>query len=306
MMDNTTPFVSVIIPVLNGERTIKECLASLLKMDYPPERREILVVDNGSTDRTAAIVKTFPVRYLHEDRRGASHARNRGIEASKGEILAFTDADCVVTTRWLRELVQGFDNQEVGGVDGETLAYLPATPIERYMARWSSFSYQVRLTSPLFPFVITANVAFRREVFDQIGLFDTRFPAAGGEDVDFSWRFLEETDLELRYNPKAVVFHRHRSTARSYFSQHMRYGRGRAILRTKHPARFPWGWRQELQAWGALAWLAWITSLATIRYGLRVGKKGNEMDVYDPYFTFLRRLALRVGFLRGRLAGGLR
>ena len=205
----------------------------------------------------------------------------------------------MVTTGWLRELVRGFEDDGIGGVDGETLAYLPATPIERYMARWSSFSYQVRLTNPLFPFVITSNVAFRREVFDQIGLFDTRFPAAGGEDIDFSWRFLQETGLELRYNPKAVVFHRHRSTARSYFSQHMRYGRGRAILRTKHPERAPWGWRKELQAWGIVVGIAWITTRAAIRYWLGSGKK---TDVYDAYFTFLRRLAIRVGFIRETLA----
>jgi len=101
-MDDAMPFVSVIVPVLNGERTIRECIVSLLNMDYPVERREILVVDNDSTDRTTDIIKNFPVRYLREERRGASHARNRGIEASKGAILAFTDADCAVTTRWLR------------------------------------------------------------------------------------------------------------------------------------------------------------------------------------------------------------
>ena len=69
-MDNTTPFVSLIIPALNEEKTIGDCLVSLFKMDYPPERWEILVVDNGSTDRTAEIVKSFPVRYLREERRG--------------------------------------------------------------------------------------------------------------------------------------------------------------------------------------------------------------------------------------------
>ncbi|MDV2494993.1 MAG: glycosyltransferase [bacterium] len=302
-MDSNLPFVSVIVPVLNGERTIGDCVVSLLKMDYPPERLEVLVVDNGSTDGTAEIVKSFPVRYLQEERPGAAAARNKGIEASKGEVLAFTDADCLGTSSWLRELVQGFMDEKVGGIEGEIMAYLPTTPVEQHMARWGFFSRQRRLTSPLFPFVITANVAFRREVFDQIGLFDTRFPAAGGEDVDFSWRFLEETDLELRYNPKAVVFHRHRSTVRSYFSQHMGYGRGRAILRTKHPERAPWGWRKELQAWGIVVGTAWIITRAAIRYWLGSGKK---MDVYDAYFTFLRRLAMRIGFLWGRLAGGLR
>ncbi|MDA2916243.1 glycosyltransferase family 2 protein [Nitrospinae bacterium AH_259_B05_G02_I21] len=114
----------MIIPVLNGERTIRECLVSLLRVDYPPGRWEILVVDNGSADRTAEIVKSFPVRYLQEERRGVSHARNRAIEASKCEILAFTDPDCVVSTGWLHDLVQAFEEECVGGVGGD-----PSLPI---------------------------------------------------------------------------------------------------------------------------------------------------------------------------------
>src|ERR671916_681647 len=114
-----TPFVSIVVPVLNGERTLRGCLTSLLRVDYPPDRREILVVDNGSTDRTAEIIQSFPVQYLREEQRGCSAARNRGIQASRGELIASTDADCVVSSGWLRELVQAFDEEEgVGGVAG--------------------------------------------------------------------------------------------------------------------------------------------------------------------------------------------
>ena len=295
------PFVSVIIPVLNGEQIIKECLASLLRMDYPPYRREILVVDNGSTDRTAEIVKTYPVRYLYEDRRGASHARNRGIEASKGAILAFTDADCLVTTRWLRELVHGFDEDVVGGVEGEIVAYPSLTPIEQYHARIGSHSRPIRLASPLFPMVPAGNVAFRREVFDRIGLFDARLVAC--EDIDYTWRFTEGTRLHLRYNSKAVVFHRHDSTIRGFFLKYMKYGRGYANLRAKYPAKLPWGWRKEARAWCAVAELAWKATRAVVRYGLRVGTK---LDVYDAYLTFLRKLFVRLGFLRESLGGSRR
>ena len=294
------PFVSVIVPAFNEERTIRECLVSLLKMDYPHERREILVVDNGSTDRTAEIIKSLPVTYIREERKGISHARNRGIEASKGEILAATDADCVVTTGWLRELVQEFEDEGVGGVEGETVAYPPVSPVEHYLARIRSHSHHARRSSPLFPFVPNANIAYRREVFDKIGRFDPRCSPAG-EDVDFSWRFLAETGLELRYNPRAVVFHRHRSTVWDFFSQQMRNGRGLAILQAKYPARLPWGWRKETRAWGLVAGHAWRAARATVRNGFQRGK---DVDAHDLYFTFLKNLAVRFGFLRGALYRG--
>jgi glycosyltransferase involved in cell wall biosynthesis len=299
-MVDWTPFVSVIIPVLNGERTIRECLVSLLRMEYPPERREILVVDNGSTDRTAEIVRSLPVRCLREKRRGASLARNMGIGASGGEILAFTDADCVVSTRWARELVRGFEDGGVGGVEGEVVDYPPVTPAQQFVVSRRSFSYQARLASPFWPFVLTANVAFRRQVFERIGLFDPRFPAAGGEDIDFSWRFFQGAEMGLRRNPKAIVFHQHRTTAGGFFRQQIRNGRGIAILRTKYPARLPWTWRQELQAWGAAAGFAGAAARAAIGNGVRHGTKG---DVNDLYFTFLRKLGVRIGFLWGTLPG---
>ncbi|MGE5446166.1 MAG: glycosyltransferase [Ignavibacteriales bacterium] len=291
-MNNKLPFVSIIIPVLNGERTIRACLSSILHSDYPEEQREIVVIDNGSTDRTAEIVKTFPVQYQLEARRGVSYARNRGIEASRGGILAFTDSDCVVSRRWLLEVVQGFEDGKNGGMEGETVDYPPVTPAEHYMARRRSYSRKARLVSPLSPYVITANVAFRREVFDKIGVFDPRFPS--GEDVDFSWRFFQETNFELGYNPRAIIFHRHRSTVQGFFSQHVRVGRGIAMLHAKYSSRLPWSWQQELRAWGAVAIFAWMACRAAICHRSLNYKRA---DVYDYYFTFLRKLAVRIGFV---------
>jgi len=217
MSERSSPFVSIVIPVLNGERTIEGCLSSLLRMDYPVERREIIMVDNGSTDRTTEIIKSYPVKYLCEPRRGPSFARNRGIEESGGELVAFTDADCLVSTGWLRELVRGFETEGIGGVAGEILPFPPKTPSERYAARIRHLSPGRYLRRETFPFAVTANLAFLREIFEKVGLFDTTSPR-GGESTDFCTRFFR-TGLRLHLAQKAVVFHRHRTTASGLFRQ---------------------------------------------------------------------------------------
>jgi GT2 family glycosyltransferase len=296
-----TPFVSVVIPVLNGERTIKECLISLLKADYPSERREILVVDNGSTDRTAEIVKNFPVRYLREERRGCSAARNTGIRASQGEIIASTDADCIVSQGWLRELVRAFEEEGVGGVAGEVYAYPPKTPAERYAARVRSLSPQKYLSRPLLPFAAFPNLAFRREVFDRIGLLDETVTL--GESTDFCTRFLRGTGLKLKYVPNAVVFHRHRRTAWEFFKQQWTRGRGHAQLYIKYRREIPWGWRQSVLAHRDVARAAGALVRSGLRYGRNRGVQQRE-DFYFCYFEFLKRLAERLGFIRQSLARG--
>ena len=298
MGQRTSPFVSVIIPVLNEERTIRECLTSLIKMDYPVDRREILVVDNGSTDRTAEIVKSFPIQYLQEELRGAAAARNKGIKASRGEIVVFTDADCVVTTGWLWELVRAFDEEGVGGVAGEVVAYPPRTPAEWYAARVRHLSPQKYLSRPLLPFAAFANLSFRRDVFDRIGLLDETIPL--GESTDFCTRLLQGTDLKLKYAPKALLFHRHRSTVWEFVRQQWKYGRGHAQLYIKYRREIPWGWRQSVLAYRDLASAAWALAKSGLRYGFTDGQE----DFYFCSFEFLKKLAERLGFIRESLARG--
>ena len=299
MMERALPFVSVIIPVLNGERTIHGCLVSLLNVDYPPDLREILVVDNGSTDRTAEIVRNFPVRYLREERRGPAAARNKGIETSGGEILAFTDADCVVSIGWLRELVKGFQEESVAGVEGKIVAYPPVTAAERYAARIGSHSRLQRLSRPRPYFMLTANVAFRLKVFDRIGLFDPRFGALGGEDVDFSRRFFRESDYKLSYAGKAVAFHRHRATGWGLFTQRVRDGHARALVHKKYRQDDPWDWRREVLAYQRLIRTGWDTARSAV-YCMFSG--GQSMRFHDQALHFLARLGYRIGVARGILS----
>lgn len=293
------PFVSIIVPALNEERSIKECLVSLMSLEYPPEKREILVVDNGSTDGTAEIVRSFPVEYLQESRKGPPAARNRGVGASKGELIAFTDADCIASRGWLRELVRAFDSEEVGAVAGEVVAYPGKTPAEWYAAKVRHLSPQKYLARPLLPFAAFANLAFRRDVFDRIGRLDEELP--WGESTDYCTRFFRESGLKLQYAPKALIFHRHRSTAREFLRQQVRYGRGHAMLYIKYRHEIPWGWPQSVQVYKDLM----RSGLALTKSGLSHLFHGDSKEhLYFCYFEFLKKLAERIGFASESLRRG--
>jgi glycosyltransferase involved in cell wall biosynthesis len=289
--DADAPFVSVVVPARNAERTIGACLTSLRRARYDPDRREIIVVDNGSTDRTAQIVRSHPVRCVHEPRRGPSAARNRGIQEAGGEIVAFTDADCVVSAGWVQALARPFESPAVSAVAGEIVAYPPVTPAERYVAMRKGRWQQAALSSSR-PFAVTSNVAFRKEVFERVGVFDPALAKA--QDKDFGWRFFAADGLRLVYSAEAVVLHRHRPTAWGLFSQHLGWGYGAALLHRKHG--LPWSLRQELRKQRELAAAAGALGVAATRYGL---KGGDQMDVYYPACELVRRIGLRLGALYG-------
>jgi GT2 family glycosyltransferase len=278
------PFVSVVVPVRNGERTLRDCLFSILQTDYRDDRREIVVVDNGSSDGTAQIIRRFPVRYVLEERRGLSEARNRGIAESAGEVLVFTDADCVVTTNWLRELLQGFEESPGAAVvAGEVVAYPPQTPVERYLAlrKPSYMNWSRAQEHTWFQF---GNAAVRRPTFDAVGRFDTRFRGAC-EDVDFCWRLLR-AGLELSWRPGAIVFHRNRASMPQLFRQQRTYGRSHAALLRKYPDNLAWTWGDEVTAWRDIG--------KTAQEAGRLGFGGSY-----PSIDLVRKLGQRVGFLEG-------
>jgi glycosyltransferase involved in cell wall biosynthesis len=282
--------ISVVVPVRNGQRTIEPCLASILATEYPPYAREVIVVDNGSTDLTPALIERYPVRRLREAERGPGPARNRGILASRGEIIAFTDADCVVARTWLRELAATFDTDEVWAVAGEVAAYPPETPTQRYVAMRRPWHQRAALLAER-PYFVTMNVAFRRRTFDRVGLFDARFLT--GQDQDFAWRYFA-SGLTVRYAPRALVLHQHRRNAWEFFRQQLGWAYGKAHLHRRHGLR--WGlddeWREVRKLARAMRMLVAALSRRAI---------GGRDDVQYPFHSVVRELAWRAGMAHGRI-----
>jgi GT2 family glycosyltransferase len=200
----------------------------------------------------------------------------------------------VVTEGWLRELVAAFADGGVWAVPGEILAHRPTTPAQRYMARRRPRMQTAALSAGR-PYFATGNVAFRRETFTRVGLFDRRFIT--GEDQDFAWRFLR-AGLSFRYAPHAVVFHRHRATTWQFFRQQLGWARGSVLLRRHH--RLPWGPRAELTEYGRLARA--IGDLVRTTFVPPAGRDATERSY--AFHAVLREIAWRLVGLAPGLASG--
>jgi len=295
------PFASVIVPVRNGEALIADAIESLLVLDYPPERHELLAVDNGSTDRTAEIIDRYPaVRRLHEPRRGVSNARNRGIAEARGEILAFVDGDCIAEPSWLRELVAPFADPEVGCVAGE-LGHAPGDSLTERQSTRMFGAWQRYAVGSNPPYAITANAAYRAEVLERIGPFDPRMPRA--QDVELGLRFSERSGMRIAYAERAVVRHRHRATQLGFLHQQLGWSYGAGLVAAKYhaldgrPAPPP---RLRDVATAARG----VGLVATLRLRRKPSVPYRRLYLEDAWFGLLRQaawyLGARAGMLRGR------
>ena len=231
----TEPRISVVVPARDEAGSITSCLSALLSQGMD-EDFEIVVVDNGSSDATAELVATYPVRLVSEPRPGRSKARNAGIRAARGDVLVFTDADCVPRESWLRELLRGSDDAGCGCFVGEIAMSEPAGAIARY-CHDRELICQLRLLSQTVPVAATGSIAYRREVFDAIGMFDEAF--AFGEDGDLFWRMVRCGRFRYRYNPDAVVAHRHPERLGEFILRSFHEGEGLTRFRRKHRADLP-------------------------------------------------------------------
>lgn len=222
---------SIIIPAHNAAATLAECLGACLKQTYAPA--EVIVVDDGSTDDTPRIAGQFPVEFVRQEQRGPAAARNRGARVAKGELLIFTDSDCVPESQWVERLVDCLEEGVVaaGGTYGiaNDRSLLARMVHEEIVMRHWRFGKEV-------DFLGSFNVAIRKEAFERVGGFDESFRAASGEDNDLSYR-LRDTGGRLRFAQDAVVRHYHPTRLWPYLKAQARHGFWRVKLYLKHPGR---------------------------------------------------------------------
>src|SRR6266536_1705573 len=228
------PRVSVVVCSYNGARTIDNCLDGLARLDYPDY--EVIVVDDGSRDATAAIARRYAPVLIQTPNRGLSHARNAGLAAATGEIVAYIDDDARPDPQWLRYLAATFMSTSHAGVGGPNIAPPGDGPIAECVARAPGGPVHVLLTDREAEHIPGCNMAFRKACLEAIGGFDLQFRTAG-DDVDVCWR-LQERGWTLGFSPAAMVWHHRRNSVRAYWKQQIGYGRAEAMLERKWPEKY--------------------------------------------------------------------
>ncbi|UCC69090.1 MAG: glycosyltransferase [Armatimonadota bacterium] len=226
--------VSVVVPAYNAETTIEACLASLGQQTLPRKSYEIIIADDGSTDQTASLATRHDgVRVVCQANAGPAKARNTGAKAAKGQYLVFVDADCEVADDFLRAITAPMEaNAEVVGVQGRYRSRQHGL-VARFVQIEVEERYALMRRREDIDHIGTYAAAFRRQVFLEHGGFDTVFPEASNEDMEFSYR-LVAAGHKLRLAPDAFCHHRHADSLPRYFRAKFRHAYWTAMLYGRH------------------------------------------------------------------------
>jgi len=294
-MITNTYFVSVVITGKNVEKTVSECLQSIIEGKYPSERFEIIYVDAESEDGSLRIVRNLTTSHRNircfVETGPPGKGRNTGIAECKGQIISFTDADCVVDTSWLTNIVKHLSSEpeDVVGVGGPAVAPISEAGVAKYIdALWQTrfgigwarnpARYKGSRLTNHNP---TCNSAYRRWIFDKIGMFNEKLPVTEDEELDTRIRRL---GYRLLYADDVTVFHHRKQNLRSFAKQMYSFGFWRALSGKKGlvPLK-PWHLGPTLLIFGAISFSV-------------------EMTVGGPFFAVLMALLifyLIIGCLSG-------
>ena len=224
--------VSVVIPAYNAESTIGQAVEHSLAQGKGPMEVEVVVVDDGCTDDTAIIAESAGATVIRQENAGPAAARNRGWESATGQVICFTDSDCVPSAGWIENLLDGFTDGEVGAVAG---SYEIANS-NSWLAHWVHREIMER-HKRMPPFVRafgSYNVAIPRYVLEASGGFDPAYRQASGEDNDLSYR-LAKMGWRIAFRPQAKVAHHHPEKVWKYLLEQYRHGFWRAKLYKDYP-----------------------------------------------------------------------
>jgi GT2 family glycosyltransferase len=228
------PTISVVVCSYNGSRTIGECCKGLSELDYPSF--EVIVVDDGSRDATADIAARYGFRVICTENQGLSRARNAGLQAAGGEIVAYIDDDARPDPHWLTYLAATFMRSAYGGVGGPNIAPPGDGPIAACIENAPGNPTHILLSDREAEHIPGCNMAFRKDALEAIGGFDPQFRTAG-DDVDVCWR-LQQQGWTLGFSPAAMVWHHRRNSVKAYWKQQLGYGKAEALLERKWPEKY--------------------------------------------------------------------
>lgn len=297
------PFVSVVVPALNCADDVAGFADSMRLQDYPAERFEVIVVDNGSSDDTLERVKASGMIGLQRLEKGRTKALNTGIAVAKGEFILTTDLSCRAEPHWIRTIVETFDAYpDAGCVAGDIkLLRTENNDVIDFQERCNYMSPLLALERrrlPHMPFADGANASFRRKVFDEIGGFEETFMKAG--DVEICYRLLVLTNYTIVFNPNALMWEPGEPSLRALLHQRFRMGLGQHLMRMKYPGLYAGATQTDARMlWWKLNHKAKTTvRLLKLNLGWLVG--GNRTPAIDADIRMLMGWAQWYGGIRAR------
>jgi len=216
----------------NSEKTISNTIKALLKQNYPKKKYEIILVDDGSTDKTLETVYKFPVKIIKLKHKGPANARNVGVRKSKGDIVLFTDADCLPGKNWIKNMVKPFKDKKVAGISGTYKTLNKNSLIARFLGYEIQYRHEKMKKNKYIDFIGTFSAGYRKSVFLKAGGFDTSFPMSSGEDPELSYRISKKH--KLIFQPSAFVYHSHPDTLSKFLHQKFWRVYWRFLMYRKH------------------------------------------------------------------------
>lgn len=223
--------VSIVIPAFNSSSTIGATIEACLNQDYPLDKIEIIVVDDGSKDTTRDTVKKYPVRYIYQEKKGPASARNTGWRAARGDAICFIDADCVPYKDWIFKLVRHYDREHIGAIAGSYAVDGAENLLDKFVHHEIKYRHSLM---PLYSHSFgTYNVLIKRYVLEELGGFDSSFSTASGEDSDLSYRIIKR-GYRIYFEKDALVSHHNILKLSKYLATQFRHSFWRMKLYKKN------------------------------------------------------------------------